>query len=210
MSQSKKKITELKRKAAIEKVAKENMYKIAVDSIRTYLRAIDKAGVLIDRMKKEYGDNKRTDNIFEIEALNTHKNFISEEAWRPISFREYLERRASGKILTKLFKKIFKESFYKRFNDKHEQINKVIDRTIIHHDLHALEFSSLLKDIQKFHIMGDIISETKTTETVMLQKYNLQKDELLAIITSIQKELRGIEIEPQNVKKPEGESEVKS
>ena len=161
------------------------MYRIAVESIRTYLRAIEKARYLIDRMKKEYGDNLHTDNTFEIESLNTHKSFIDDEAWRPITFREYLERRTSGKILTKIFRKIFKESFYKRFKDKHEQIDNVIDRTIIHHDLHYLEFSRLLKEVQKFHIMQDIISETKTAEEVMLQKYNLQKDELLSIITSI-------------------------
>lgn len=127
-----------------------------------------------------------------------------------ITFREYLERRTSGKILTKIFRKIFKESFYKRFKDKHEQIDNVIDRTIIHHDLHDLEFSRLLKEVQKFHIMQDIISETKTAEEVILQKYNLQKDELLSIITSIQKELRGIEIEPQNITRPVGENEVKA
>jgi hypothetical protein len=202
MSQSKKKITELHRKAAIEKSAKENMYRIAVESIKTYLRVIEKAGVLIERMKKEYGDNLQEDNFFEITALNTHKNFISEEAWRPIGFREYLERRASGKVLTFLFKKIFNESFYKRFKNKHEQIDRVIDKTIIQHDLHNLEYGRLLKEIQKFHIMQDIISETKTTEAAMLQKYNLQKNELLVIIEQLQKELKGIET--QNATEPIG------
>jgi hypothetical protein len=208
MSQSKKKITELHKKAAIEKSAKENMYRIAVESIRTYLRAIEKAGVLIERIKKEYSDNLREDHMFEIESLNMHGNFISEEACRDITFREYLERRASGKILTKLFRKMFKESFYKRFKDKNEQVNKVIDRTIIYHDVHELELNHLLKEIQKFHIMQDIISETKTTEAVMLQKYNLQKEELLSIIQSVQKELKGIET--QTATEPIGDKDNKS
>jgi hypothetical protein len=210
MSQSKRKIAELHRKTDIEREAKENIYRIAVESIKTYLRAIEKVGKLIERIKKEYGDNLRTDNTFEIVALTTHKNFISEEAWRPISFREYLERRSSGKVLTKIFKTIFKESFYKRFKDKHEQIDGIIDRTIIHHDMHNLEFERLLKEIQKFHIMQDIISENKIPEKVMLQKYNLQKDELLIIIQQIQKELKGIEVEPHLTSKPIGEKDIES
>jgi hypothetical protein len=209
MSQSKNKITELHRKAAIEKSAKENMYRIAVESIRTYLRAIEKAGELIDKIHKEYTGNYIKSRSIDLLLLASHKNFICEELSRHISLREYLERRKYGKLFTLIVNRMFNESFRQRFIDKNKEVDQDFNVNTIHYKTIKSVWDTLSKDIQKFHIMADIISEQKTTEVVMLQKYNLQKDELLTIIQAIQRELKGIEAKPQLATNPIGEKENK-
>jgi hypothetical protein len=208
MSQSKKKITELHRKAAIEKSAKENMYRIAVESIRTYLRVIEKAGVLITIIYDASIKQSIKDRSIELKHLGNYKDFILEEVNRPITFKEYLQRRKSGTILTLLFDWLFNESFRKRFINKNKDVDQDYHTSEISYEIHKASWNELSKEIQKFHIMQDIISETKTTEAAMLQKYNLQKEELLLIIQSIQKELKGIET--QNATEPIGDKDIKS
>jgi hypothetical protein len=203
MSQSKKKIAELHKKANIEKKAKMTMYQIATDAIKTYLSVIGYAGILLDKIQKELDKNIPPNQTEEVLNLTAHKNFISEEAWRPISFSEYLQRRKSGRFLTWLFKKVFNKSFYERFNKKHKEIDKTIDFTITHrHDIIQLMLQRQSIEVQKFHIMQDLISEQKKPESFILQKYGLLKPELISIIEQIKKDLQGIKIEPDNVTEP--------
>jgi ribosomal protein RSM22 (predicted rRNA methylase) len=49
----KKKIAELHKKAAIEKSAKLNIYRLAVESIKTYLKVIENAKQIVTELKDE-------------------------------------------------------------------------------------------------------------------------------------------------------------
>ena len=208
MSQSKDKISKLHRKFEIEREAKEKMYRIAVDSIKAYLQAIDKAGKLLDKTRSELISNSIRFRNIELKYLGNYKDFVVAEANRSITFREYLERRTYGHLLTLIIDWLFGESFRKRFIEKNKDIDQDFNASDINYEEIKSAWNYLTKEVQKFHIMQDILSETKTTEAAMLQKYNLQRDELITIIEEIKKELRGIETkqEPQLETKPIGEN----
>lgn len=212
MSENKKKIAALHRKAENEKRAKEEVYRLAVTSIKTYLQAIDKAGKLLDAIKKEYESNISSYIIDQTTLLMEYDIFFKCERNIFITFREYLERRKSCKFLTYLFKRMFKEQYNKRF-DKGNEFS-ILCHEGFDESLTTIndKKNKIYKEVQKFHILQDILSETKTTEAVMLQKYNLRKEELLSIIEVTKKELRGIDIQPAPTLKTEpiGETKVKS
>ena len=201
MSESKKKIAELHKQTKIEKKAKMDMYRIATDAIKTYLSVIGYAGRLVDRIQKLFEEHIHNHHNFETSILNDYGDFWAyEKDTHKISFREYVERRQSGKILDYIIKKLFKESYKKRYDDEHKKIQEHTDRLLTNESSYALGYTT--KEITKFHIMQDIVTEQKKPEAFILQKYGLQKDELLVIIEEIKKDLQGIKVESDNVTVP--------
>ena len=196
MSQSKKKITELHKKAAVEKSAKLNIYRLAVESIKTYLKVIERAGKLLDKGQGDREQAVKADFNQQRLILDSYKSFINKETFlQTISFREYLERRASGKILTILFAKLLKNSYRKRFDKEDNILQEFAQQFNLAKHNETTLMESNAKEIQRFHIMQDIVSDNKVPKEATLQKYNLQEEELLSIIQSIQEELKGIKTE---------------
>jgi hypothetical protein len=203
MSQSKKKITDLHRKADVERKAKESMYHIAVNAIQNYLKILDKAGIILDTLKTEVLVETDNRKIFELSLLDSYRAFIMyEEYSQNISFKEYLQRRNSGKWLTILFIRIFKNSYRRRFDKRMDIFSDLSGQYSIKNIQSSLFVKELQRSVLKYHIMREIISEQKITEDMILKKYGLQRDELMSIIGEVQQEIKGIKINSDNATKP--------
>ncbi|MFA5349051.1 MAG: hypothetical protein WC309_01615 [Candidatus Paceibacterota bacterium] len=188
---SKRKITELHRKIDKEKKAKNEIYTIASNALKNYIHVCDIAGKILDDMEGAYREEIQSHIRYESQILERYREFINKERYlTTISFREYLERRLSGKFLTIIIAKLFKNSYQARFSHEWE----LFEGLAKYYNAHNLPVNRH-KEIRRFHIIQDIISDVKLTEEVMCHKYDLQKAELMTIIEEIRKELRGLIIE---------------
>jgi hypothetical protein len=191
MSESKKRITELHIKAAQEKKAKEEMYSIAVNSIKAYQAGLNKAGKLVDWFIQVTIKHRIDDDIFIKGVLAKYIAFIVDESMRNITFKEYIERRKSNKYIRWMIVRFFSVPYKKVFKTQEEQYNSSTANNNFRMEVRNGFQKEFQTQVKKFHIMLDILSDTKKTEDAMLLEYGLNKSELMSIIAEIQKELKG-------------------
>lgn len=194
MSQSKKEITELKRKKA-EAVKKQN----EADQNRKELASaaqqlITLMTILLDKWIALYKNTSNHVNVFttslreEVESFaGFTRSFAIHEQNRTITFGEYLQRRKSGAFMKWIAKVFVKTDYLERF--RKEVTDTTNEGAKVSHSVNFLRniaFVTPQKAYVTLCIARDIVDSSTYSKQHLMHKYNMTEGELMEAIKGAQ------------------------